>query len=107
MCLNMIKTIKSKQYSKLLKAILTGTVIGFIYGLAAAAIHIIRNGYFHYELYNLILLTIQENTTKYSLIFMLLFLVAFILVSIFDKLYGLVGRHFPVANKSINKKVPN
>jgi len=63
-----------------------GLILGFLYGLGVSISNIFNHNYLYYQLYNLILLDLQYNITKYSIIFILIAFIIIALILFFKKM---------------------
>ena len=89
----------------ILRQLNVALILGALLGLVLAALHIYKNQYLNYKVYNIVLLDLKTYITDYMLIFIA---IALGLIA----LYGLIGRVFQIGRlkrfqeKNSAKKIP-
>lgn len=83
-----IKSINSFS-AKIIGVLCIGLTLGLLFGLGSSVSNIFSHDYFNANLYNLIVFDIQKNITRYSILFPLILVAAYLLFSLVKKLFEL------------------
>ena len=100
-----IRHLINENFRNILKLLNVAVILGVVFGLFFALQHITKNRYFHYEVYNIILLDLKAYLNEYLLVFILISLGVIIIDRLIARIF-LTGRLKQFQEKHSEKKIP-
>ena len=100
-----IRHLINENVRNILKLLNVAVILGVVFGLFFALLHITKNRYFHYEVYNIILLDLKTYLNEYLLVFILIALGVIIIDRLIARVF-LSGRLKKFQEKTQRKKYP-